>query len=148
MTLLSIEDLTVAFRSERGEATAIENVCLSLAPGEILGVVGESGSGKSVTALSIMGLLPEPAARIVGGRVVFEGQTLTTMPESRDAAYSRAGDRDGVPGADDQPEPGFFHWGADHRDLGGAWRAQCGQAAPARGGDAGARRDPWRVAAS
>ena len=83
MTLLSIEDLTVAFRSERGEATAIENVCLSLAPGEILGVVGESGSGKSVTALSIMGLLPEPAARIVGGRVVFEGQTLTTMSESR-----------------------------------------------------------------
>jgi peptide/nickel transport system ATP-binding protein/oligopeptide transport system ATP-binding protein len=83
MSLLSIEGLTVAFRTERGEATAIEDVSLTLAPGEILGVVGESGSGKSVTALSIMGLLPEPAARVVSGRVTFEGQTLTGMAEHR-----------------------------------------------------------------
>ena len=83
MSLLSIEALTVAFRTESGEATAIEDVSLSLAPGEILGVVGESGSGKSVTALSVMGLLPEPAARIVSGRVVFEGQVLTGLSEAR-----------------------------------------------------------------
>jgi oligopeptide/dipeptide ABC transporter ATP-binding protein len=83
LTLLSIEDLTVAFRGERGEATAIEDVSLAIGPGEILGVVGESGSGKSVTALSVMGLLPEPAARVVRGRVVFEGQVLTGMPEYR-----------------------------------------------------------------
>ncbi len=83
MSLLSIEELTVAFRTEQGEATAIEDVSLSLEPGEILGVVGESGSGKSVTALSIMGLLPEPAARIVRGRVVFEDQVLTGMAEHR-----------------------------------------------------------------
>ena len=88
MSLLAIEALTVAFRFERGgagrgEATAIEDVSLSLEPGEILGVVGESGSGKSVTALSIMGLLPEPAARVAGGRVVFEGQVLTGMAEHR-----------------------------------------------------------------
>ncbi len=83
MSLLAIEALTVAFRSERGEATAVEDVSLSLEPGEILGVVGESGSGKSVTALSVMGLLPEPAARVVGGRVVFEGQVLTGMAERR-----------------------------------------------------------------
>jgi peptide/nickel transport system ATP-binding protein/oligopeptide transport system ATP-binding protein len=83
MSLLEIDDLTVAFRTERGEATAIENISLTLAPGEILGVVGESGSGKSVTALSVMGLLPEPAARVVGGRVVFEGQVLTGMAEHR-----------------------------------------------------------------
>ena len=79
--MLSIENLTVAFRGERGEATAIEEVSLSIGPGEILGVVGESGSGKSVTALSILGLLPEPAARIVGGRVVFEDQVLTGLSE-------------------------------------------------------------------
>ncbi len=83
MSLLSIEHLTVAFRSETGQATAIEDVSLRLEPGEILGVVGESGSGKSVTALSIMGLLPEPAARVVSGRVVFEGQVLTGMGEHR-----------------------------------------------------------------
>ncbi len=73
----------MTFRSERGEATAIEDVSLSLEPGEILGIVGESGSGKSVTALSVMGLLPEPAARVVGGRVVFENQVLTGMAEHR-----------------------------------------------------------------
>ena len=83
MSLLSIENLTVAFRSQSSEATAIEDISLILAPGEILGVVGESGSGKSVTALSIMGLLPEPAARVVSGRVVFEGQTLTGLSEHR-----------------------------------------------------------------
>ncbi len=83
MSLLAIEALTVAFRSEQGKATAVEDVSLSLEPGEILGVVGESGSGKSVTALSVTGLLPEPAARVVSGRVVFEGQTLTGMAERR-----------------------------------------------------------------
>jgi oligopeptide/dipeptide ABC transporter ATP-binding protein len=83
MSLLSIENLTVAFRSENSEATAIEDVSLSLAPGEILGIVGESGSGKSVTALSIMGLLPEPAARVVSGRVVFEGEVVTGLSEYR-----------------------------------------------------------------
>jgi oligopeptide/dipeptide ABC transporter ATP-binding protein len=83
LSLLEVENLTVAFRTESGEATAIEDVSLSLAPGEILGVVGESGSGKSVTALSVMGLLPEPAARIVKGRVVFEGQVLTGLSETR-----------------------------------------------------------------
>jgi peptide/nickel transport system ATP-binding protein/oligopeptide transport system ATP-binding protein len=83
MSLLSIEALTVAFRSEGGEANAIEDVSLSLEAGEILGVVGESGSGKSVTALSIMGLLPQPASRVVGGRVVFEGHVLTGMGEHR-----------------------------------------------------------------
>ena len=83
MSLLLVEGLTVAFRSERGEAAAIEDVSLRLGPGEILGVVGESGSGKSVTALGIMGLLPEPAARVVRGRVVFDGQVLTGMAEHR-----------------------------------------------------------------
>ena len=83
MSLLSIENLTVAFRSETSEATAVEDVSLTLAQGEILGIVGESGSGKSVTALSIMGLLPGPAARVVSGRVMFEGQVLTGLSEYR-----------------------------------------------------------------
>ncbi len=83
MSLLEIDELSVAFRTERGEITAVEQVSLALEPGEILGIVGESGSGKSVTALTIMGLLPEPAARVVGGAVRFEGQELTALSELR-----------------------------------------------------------------
>jgi peptide/nickel transport system ATP-binding protein/oligopeptide transport system ATP-binding protein len=63
----------------RGEITAIEDVSFSLKEGEILGIVGESGSGKSVTALTIMGLLPQPPARIAAGKVMFQGQDLTKL---------------------------------------------------------------------
>ncbi|MCA3303873.1 MAG: ABC transporter ATP-binding protein [Roseomonas sp.] len=63
----------------RGEITAIEEVSFSLKEGEILGIVGESGSGKSVTALTIMGLLPTPPARIAAGKVLFQGQELTKL---------------------------------------------------------------------
>ncbi|MCA3272487.1 MAG: ABC transporter ATP-binding protein [Roseomonas sp.] len=63
----------------RGEITAIEEVSFSLKEGEILGIVGESGSGKSVTALTIMGLLPQPPARIAAGKVLFQGQELTKL---------------------------------------------------------------------
>jgi peptide/nickel transport system ATP-binding protein/oligopeptide transport system ATP-binding protein len=73
----------VAFRTERGEVTAVEQVNLDVAPGEILGIVGESGSGKSVTALTVMGLLPEPAARVAAGAVRFEGQDLTRLSDLR-----------------------------------------------------------------
>jgi oligopeptide/dipeptide ABC transporter ATP-binding protein len=80
MSLLQVNDLTTAFRTGSGEVTAIENVSFSLEKGEILGVVGESGSGKSVTALAIMGLLPRPPARILGGSILFEGQDLLKLP--------------------------------------------------------------------
>jgi oligopeptide/dipeptide ABC transporter ATP-binding protein len=79
MTLLQVSDLTTAFRTGSGQVTAIENVSFSLEKGEILGIVGESGSGKSVTALAIMGLLPRPAARILGGSIRFEDQELLTL---------------------------------------------------------------------
>jgi peptide/nickel transport system ATP-binding protein len=77
VTLLGVEGLTTAFMTGRGEITAIEDVSFSLKEGEILGIVGESGSGKSVTALTIMGLLPTPPARIAAGSVKFQGQELT-----------------------------------------------------------------------
>ena len=79
MTLLDVQGLTTAFMTGRGEITAIEEVSFSLKEGEILGIVGESGSGKSVTALTIMGLLPTPPARIAGGKVLFQGQELTKL---------------------------------------------------------------------
>ncbi len=76
-------NLTTAFRTERGEVTAVEEVSFDVDEGEILGIVGESGSGKSVTALTIMGLLPQPPARIAGGTIRFAGEELTTKSETQ-----------------------------------------------------------------
>jgi peptide/nickel transport system ATP-binding protein/oligopeptide transport system ATP-binding protein len=81
VNLLEVRGLTTAFMTGRGEINAVEDVAFSLAEGEILGIVGESGSGKSVTALTIMDLLPKPPARVAAGEVVFNGQTLTRMSD-------------------------------------------------------------------
>jgi oligopeptide/dipeptide ABC transporter ATP-binding protein len=88
VTLLDVQGLTTAFMTGRGEITAIEEVSFSLKEGEILGIVGESGSGKSVTALTIMGLLPQPPARIAAGKVMFQGQDLTKL-SAREMQRSR-----------------------------------------------------------
>ena len=72
--LLSVEGLKVRFRTHAGEVPALEDVSLSVNAGGVLGVVGESGCGKSVTALSIMRLIPSPPGRIAGGRIVPEGR--------------------------------------------------------------------------
>ncbi len=79
MNLLDVQGLTTAFMTGRGEVNAVEDISFSLKEGEILGIVGESGSGKSVTALTIMGLLPSPPARIAAGQVMFQGQNLTKL---------------------------------------------------------------------
>ena len=81
MSLLEVRGLTTAFRIASGEINAVEDVSFSLEEGEILGIVGESGSGKSVTALTLMGLLPRPPARIAAGEVLFQGRDLTKLPE-------------------------------------------------------------------
>ena len=79
--LLTVEDLRVVFEGDRGTVTeAVAGVSFSLAPGRTLGIVGESGCGKSVTALSIMRLLPKAGTR-VSGSVVFEGRELGQLPE-------------------------------------------------------------------
>jgi oligopeptide/dipeptide ABC transporter ATP-binding protein len=83
MSLLEVSNLTTAFQTSRGEITAVEDVSFSLDEGEILGIVGESGSGKSVTALTIMGLLPQPPARIAAGEVRFRGDVLTRLSDTR-----------------------------------------------------------------
>jgi peptide/nickel transport system ATP-binding protein/oligopeptide transport system ATP-binding protein len=79
--LLSIRNLRVVFKTERGDVPAVDDVSFEIDAGEILGVVGESGSGKSVTALSVMGLLPRPPARIDKGSIWFEGQNLTEFSD-------------------------------------------------------------------
>jgi len=83
MSLLELRGLTTAFQTARGEISAIEDISFDLNAGEILGIVGESGSGKSVTALTIMRLLPEPPARIAAGSVRFAGEELTTASPNR-----------------------------------------------------------------
>jgi oligopeptide/dipeptide ABC transporter ATP-binding protein len=80
-SLLRIENLSVEFRTPAGAARAVDEVSLEVRPGEMLGVVGESGSGKSVTALSVMRLIPSPPGRIVGGRVLFDGQDLLALSD-------------------------------------------------------------------
>jgi peptide/nickel transport system ATP-binding protein/oligopeptide transport system ATP-binding protein len=80
--LLSVANLTTTFQTARGEAAAIEDISFDLAEGEILGIVGESGSGKSVTALTIMGLLPTPPARVAAGSVHFANQDLLRLSDS------------------------------------------------------------------
>ena len=79
--LLSIQDLVVKFRTREGTIHAVNGVTFDLEPGETLGLVGESGCGKSVTSLATLRLLPQPAGRIEGGRVMFDGIDLATLSE-------------------------------------------------------------------
>lgn len=74
--LLEIRNLKTCFYTEDGVVPAIENVSFSLDKGETIGIVGESGSGKSVTALSVMRLIPNPPGRIECGEIIFEGENL------------------------------------------------------------------------
>jgi peptide/nickel transport system ATP-binding protein len=79
--LLEISNLSVEFRVDDAYVRAVHGVSYSLEEGETLGVVGESGCGKTVTALSVMRLLPEPGGRIAGGAVRFQGRDLLELSE-------------------------------------------------------------------
>lgn len=80
--LLEVQDLKTYFKVKAGRVRAVDGVSFAIRPGEKLGVVGESGCGKSVTALSIMRLLPQPPGEIVGGSVLFDDEDLVDLPES------------------------------------------------------------------
>jgi oligopeptide/dipeptide ABC transporter ATP-binding protein len=79
--LLEVENLRTHFFTREGVVRAVDGVSFSVEAGRTLGIVGESGCGKSVTALSLMGLIPKPPARIVEGSVTFQGRDLTTLSE-------------------------------------------------------------------
>ena len=81
MALLEVNDLKTHFFTRQGVVHAVDGVSFSLEKGRTLGIVGESGCGKSVTALSIMGLIPKPPAKITSGSIVFEGRDLTRLSE-------------------------------------------------------------------
>jgi len=78
--LLHVRNLRVGFQTDQGLLTAVDDVSFSIEAGKTLGIVGESGCGKSVTAMSILRLLPQPAGRILGGEVMFDGRDLSKVP--------------------------------------------------------------------
>jgi peptide/nickel transport system ATP-binding protein len=78
--VLSVDGLATEFAGDDGTVRVVDGVSFDVRAGETLGIVGESGCGKSVTALSIMGLLPKPAGRVVAGRVLLDGRDLAALP--------------------------------------------------------------------
>jgi peptide/nickel transport system ATP-binding protein len=82
MPLLEVSDLVAEFDTDEGRVRAVDQISFCAKAGETLGIVGESGCGKSVTALSIMRLLPQPMGQITGGSVRFQGKDLTGLPLS------------------------------------------------------------------
>ena len=79
--LLEIRDLVTEFRTEHGTVRAVDGVSFEIPAGKTLGVVGESGCGKSVTALSVMRLIPSPPGRIAGGTINYRGKNLLDLSE-------------------------------------------------------------------
>ena len=81
--VLEIQQLQTYFYVRGQVAKAVDEVDLAIASGQTLGLVGESGCGKSVTAHSIIGLIPDPPGKVVGGKILFEGTNLLELPEAR-----------------------------------------------------------------
>ena len=91
VNLLSIKDLTVEFSTDRGRVKALDGMNLEINEQETIGLVGESGSGKSMTALSILRLIPSPPGQIVSGTISLSGKNLLELPE-RDLRHIRGHD--------------------------------------------------------
>ena len=81
--LLELRDLVVEFRTEHGIVRAVDGVSFEIPRGKTLGVVGESGCGKSVTALSVMRLIPDPPGRVLGGPILYDGKNLLELSEDQ-----------------------------------------------------------------
>ena len=77
--LVEIKGLKTYFKTEAGWVKAVDGVSFNILPGEVVGLVGESGSGKSVTALSILRLIPDPPGKIVGGEIIYKGRNLLQL---------------------------------------------------------------------
>jgi len=79
LPLLDIKNLSVSFATDEGRVAAVNNVSLQIGKGEVVGLVGESGCGKSVTAMSVLRLIPSPPGRIDNGSILFQGRDLTQL---------------------------------------------------------------------
>ncbi len=82
-TLLSVQNLSVHFSTDDGTAKAVQNVSFSVKQGKTFALVGESGCGKSVSALSVMRLIPTPPGKIVSGQILFDGNNLLSLSEKQ-----------------------------------------------------------------
>ena len=89
--ILDVENLHTSFYTKKGEVKAVDGVDFSMDRGEIIGLVGESGCGKSVTCLSIMGLVPQPAGKIISGRILFKNENL--LEKSKEKMRRLRGDQ-------------------------------------------------------
>ena len=153
VALLEVNDLKTHFFTREGVVQAVDGVSFQVEKGRTLGIVGESGCGKSVTALSIMGLIPKPPAKIVDGSVLFDGTRpdAAQRPPARGRARPPGGDD--LPGPDDVAEPDVQDRVADHGDASAPLRHEQGRRAQARdraargGRDPGRRRAPRRLPA-
>jgi ABC-type microcin C transport system duplicated ATPase subunit YejF len=103
------------FRQGGAETLAVDRISFELEKGETLALVGESGSGKSVSALSILRLLPYPAAEHPSGSVRFKGRELLQRRRARAARGARQRHQHDLPGADDLAEPAAHRGPADRR---------------------------------
>src|SRR5213596_2313943 len=79
--LLEIQNLNVAFETSRGDVRPVRDVSLTIYPGQTVAVVGESGCGKSVTAMSILRLIPQPPGKVLGGSIRLNGRDLLDLSE-------------------------------------------------------------------
>ena len=135
--VLRVEDLRTHFQTRWGTVKAVDGVSFNLRRGETLGIVGESGSGKSVTALSLMRLVPSPPGRIVGGKVILDGENILELSENKMGQVR--GSKIGIilQGPHDFLKPRVFHrepGGGDHQDTSGHPQEECAGESPGRVG--------------
>src|SRR4051795_8080178 len=79
--LLEVKNLSIAFDTERGQIRPVRDVSFSIYPQQTVALVGESGCGKSVTAMSILRLIPSPPGKVLAGTVTMDGRDLLALPE-------------------------------------------------------------------
>ncbi len=120
--MLTIDNLTTDLDSDSGLVRAVDALSLTIERGETFALVGESGCGKSMTALSILRLLPD-SGRVSAGRVDVDGIDITQLPEARMRDIRGRRDQHHLPGAVDEPQPGDDRRPPDHRGDRAAHRA-------------------------
>ncbi|WP_395382539.1 ATP-binding cassette domain-containing protein [Mesorhizobium sp. UC22_110] len=104
--LLKVDNLRTYFETERGTVKSVDGISFEVRKGEIFGLVGESGSGKSITGFSLIGLLDANGKVQPGSSVKLEGREIVGLPDAGAAQDTRPRHRDGLPGPDDDAEPG------------------------------------------
>ena len=109
-SVLQVKNLQTTFFTDSGEIPAVDHIDFQLKEGEILGIVGESGCGKSVTSLSIMGLVPSPPGKIVGGEILFNNRDLLKMSETQMRTCTWERYCNDISRADDIVKSAFYNW--------------------------------------